>query len=103
MFTLQITTEEIEANIPKEVYLNQNYPNPFNPTTTIPFGLDVDSEVSLVVYDILGRKISTLLNKRMTAGTYNINYRAEHLASGIYFYRLQTDSQIYTERFTLIK
>ncbi|MEP0005380.1 MAG: DUF2341 domain-containing protein [Balneola sp.] len=102
-FTLQITTEEIEANIPKEVYLNQNYPNPFNPTTTIPFGLDVDSEVSLVVYDILGRKISTLLNKRMTAGTYNINYRAEHLASGIYFYRLQTDSQIYTERFTLIK
>lgn len=102
-FTLKITTEEIELNIPEKSFLSQNYPNPFNPTTTIPFGLDVDSEVSLVVYDILGRKISTLLNKRMTAGTYNINYRAEHLASGIYFYRLQTDSQIYTERFTLIK
>lgn len=102
-FTLKITTEEIELNIPEKSFLSQNYPNPFNPTTTIPFGLDVDSEVSLVVYDILGRKISTLLNKRMAAGTYNINYRAEHLASGIYFYRLQTDSQIYTKRFTLIK
>lgn len=102
-FTLKITTEEIELNIPEKSFLSQNYPNPFNPTTTIPFGLDVDSEVSLVVYDILGRKISTLINKRMVAGNYLINYKAMHLASGIYFYRLSTDSQIYTKRFTLIK
>lgn len=102
-FTLQITTEEIEANIPEEVYLNQNYPNPFNPSTSIPFGLDVDSKVKLEVFDILGRKVSTLVNENMTAGTYNINFQAQNLASGVYFYRLVTDSGVFTQRFTLIK
>lgn len=102
-FTLQITTEEIEANIPEEIFLNQNYPNPFNPSTNIPFGLDVESKVSLIVYDILGRKVSTLINRNMLAGTYNINFQAQNLASGVYFYRLITDSGILIQKFTLIK
>tara|TARA_R110001599_G_scaffold69410_3_gene195353 strand:- start:102724 stop:110232 length:7509 start_codon:yes stop_codon:yes gene_type:complete len=102
-FTLKITTEEIELNIPEQPFLSQNYPNPFNPTTTIPFGLDVDSQISLIVYDILGRKVATLIDGKRPAGVYNEVFIGSHLASGVYFYRLSTDSQIYTKRFTLIK
>jgi hypothetical protein len=102
-FTLKITTEEIELNIPEQPFLSQNYPNPFNPTTTIPFGLDVDSQVSLIVYDILGRKVATLIDGKRPAGVYYEIFIGSHLASGVYFYRLSTDSQIYTKRFTLIK
>ncbi len=102
-FTLQITTEEIEANIPETAFLNQNYPNPFNPKTTIPFGIDKDSEVTLEIFDILGRKISTVIDQRLTAGSYNISYQAQNLASGVYFYRLTTDSKTFIQKFTLIK
>jgi len=102
-FTLQITTEEIEANIPTEIYLNQNYPNPFNPSTTIPFGIDLDSYVNLTVYDVLGRKVSTLIDNNLTAGTYDITFQASNLASGVYFYRLTTGSKVLTQKFTLIK
>lgn len=102
-FTLQITTEEIEANIPTEIYLNQNYPNPFNPSTTIPFGIDVDSYINLTVYDVLGRKVSTLIDNNLTAGTYDITFQASNLSSGIYFYRLTTNSNTFVKKFTLIK
>lgn len=102
-FTLQITTEEIEANIPEQVYLNQNYPNPFNPETTIPFGIDIDSNVKLVVYDILGRKVATLVDKNLSAGNYNQPFKAQHLASGVYFYRLSTAQGVFVKKLTLIK
>tara|TARA_R110002124_G_scaffold286310_1_gene466825 strand:- start:200 stop:8185 length:7986 start_codon:yes stop_codon:yes gene_type:complete len=102
-FTLKISTEDIELNIPEEVFLNQNYPNPFNPTTTIPFGLNEDSNVRLVIYDVLGRKVTTLIDGRLTAGRYNPRFIANHLASGVYFYRLITDSKVLVEKFTLIK
>ena len=102
-FTLKITTEEIELNIPEEVFLAQNYPNPFNPSTTIPFGLNVDSKVNLVIYDILGRKVSTLVDKKLTAGSYDIIFQASNLSSGVYFYRLTTESRTVVKKFTLIK
>ena len=102
-FTLKVSTEEIELNVPEEVFLAQNYPNPFNPSTTIPFGLNADSKVSLIVYDILGRKVATLINGNLTAGMYNENFNASNLASGVYFYRLITDTDIKVQRFTLIK
>lgn len=102
-FTLKITTEEIEANIPDEIFLHQNYPNPFNPETTIPFGLDVDANVKLEIFDIIGRKISVVIDRRLTAGTYNISFQASNLSSGVYFYRLTTDSNTLVKKFTLIK
>ena len=102
-FTLLISTEQIELEVPEEVFLAQNYPNPFNPTTTIPFGIDEDADVSIIIYDILGRKVHTLVNKRLTAGTYDVTFQANHLASGVYFYRLITQSKVLVEKFTLIK
>ena len=102
-FTLKISTEQIERDVPEEVFLAQNYPNPFNPTTTIPFGLHEDSNVSLVIYDVLGRKVTTLIDGRLIAGRYNQRFIANHLASGVYFYRLITDSKVLVKKFTLIK
>jgi len=102
-FTLKITTEEIEANIPESVFLDQNYPNPFNPSTTIPFGLNNSSKVSLIVYDILGRKVATLIDRTLSAGTYSESFSASNLASGVYFYRLDTGSTVITKKLTLIK
>lgn len=102
-FTLEISTEYIEANVPEEVYLSQNYPNPFNPETKIPFGLDEDSNVELAVYDVLGRKVRTLISGRRTAGNYEVPFKALDLASGVYFYRLVTDKATFIKKFTLIK
>ncbi len=102
-FTLKISTEQIERDVPEEIFLDQNYPNPFNPSTTIPFGLNETSNVELVVYDILGRKVQTLVNSSMNPGKYNIRFDAGPMASGVYFYRLVTDNKVMTKRFTLIK
>lgn len=102
-FTLQISTSEIEANIPDQFYLEQNYPNPFNPKTTIPFGLSEESPVRLEIYDILGRKIQTLINDRLFAGRYNQPFDTNGLASGVYFYRLQTNQGTFINKMTLIK
>jgi hypothetical protein len=102
-FTLKITTEEIEASIPQFVYLNQNYPNPFNPSTTITFGLNAQSSVQLEVFDILGRKIKTLVNSELAPGNYVETLNATDLASGIYLYRLTTRQGVLTKRLTLIK
>ncbi len=102
-FTLKVSTEQIERDVPEEIFLSQNYPNPFNPTTTIPFGLNEDSNVELVVYDILGRKIRTLVDGLRTAGRYEIQFNSRELASGVYFYRLTTNSKVLLKKFTLIK
>ncbi len=102
-FTLKVSTEQIERDVPEEIFLDQNYPNPFNPSTTIPFGLNETSNVELVVYDILGRKVQTLVNSSMNPGRYNIRFDAGPMASGVYFYRLVTDTKVMTKRFTLIK
>ncbi len=83
---------EVDAGLPKQFALEQNYPNPFNPTTTIGYQLPVASEVSLKVYDVLGREVMTLVNGRQDAGAYNITLNAATLSSGIYFYRLQSSA-----------
>lgn len=102
-FTLKVSTEDIERDVPEEIFLSQNYPNPFNPTTLIPFGINEDSNVELIVYDILGRKVQTLVNGPRTPGRYEVRFNAGQLASGVYFYRLVTDSKVLVKRFTLIK
>lgn len=102
-FTLLITTEEIESNIPRSIYLEQNYPNPFNPTTKIPFGLDKDSDVTLEVFDILGRKVITLFSGQKVAGNHTVTFNTGNLSSGVYFYRLVTNSKVLVKKLTLIK
>ena len=91
------------VTIPKEFYLDQNYPNPFNPSTTIRFGLPRKSEVSLKIFDLLGREVGTLIDKTMTAGEYQVIFQAEGLPSGVYFYCLRTEGFSRVKKFTLLK
>lgn len=83
--------------------LNQNYPNPFNPTTTISFYLNQSAPVRLQIFDIHGRFIQTLIERKISAGEHSIQYNAGSLSSGTYIYRLQIGGTIKTKKMTLIK
>lgn len=88
---------------PEKISLAQNYPNPFNPSTNIDFSIPQTSHVELTVFDILGKKVATLINNRMSAGNHTIRFDASRLSSGVYFYRLYTGGQSITKKLTLIK
>ena len=88
---------------PKSFDLGQNYPNPFNPTTAIHFQIPVMDHVTLNVYDILGRELTTLMNEHKPAGNYTLNWNAENLPSGVYFYRLTSSSSSITKKMLLMK
>lgn len=92
-----------DSTVPLSFTLEQNYPNPFNPSTVISFNLPVASDVQLTVYDMLGRKVSTLINSKMQAGSQTFQFNASHLASGIYLYELKAGSVRLTQKMTLIK
>jgi hypothetical protein len=98
-----LPTVEVDAGLPRTFELAQNYPNPFNPTTAISYQLPVASEVSLKVYDLLGREVATLVNARQDAGRYSVLFKGAALASGMYFYRLQAGSFVETKKMMLVK
>ena len=83
--------------------LDQNYPNPFNPTTSIKFELPKSSHISLSVYDVLGREVSVLVNEKMEAGIHEVKFDGANVASGVYFYRLQTGDLVQSKRLLLLK
>ena len=89
--------------IPGEYRLLQNYPNPFNPATTITFDLPEQSRVELTVYNILGQQVAVLVNELRKAGRHQAVFDASGLSSGIYFYRLSTDTYTETRKMLLIK
>lgn len=93
----------ISSEIPTKYSLSQNYPNPFNPVTNISFDLLHTGNVSLAIYDILGREQNILLNKELKAGSYKYEWDASQYPSGIYFYRLRTKDFTETKRMILIK
>lgn len=107
--SLNITGIDDEDNeLPKDLTLSQNYPNPFNPTTAIKFtvpntGSYSNTPLRLVVYDILGREIKTLLNKAMLPGTYEINFNASGLPSGVYIYSLKSGTSTLSRKMLLLK
>jgi hypothetical protein len=96
-----IETENLE--IPDDYHLFQNYPNPFNPSTTIKFQLPVRSTVTLKIYDVLSNEVATLLNEDMESGSYNVEFNATNLASGIYFYRLKAGQYVQTKKMIFMK
>ena len=96
------------SNLPDNFTLSQNYPNPFNPTTTINYGLPKVSDVKLVVYDISGRTINTLVNTRMGAGYHKVVWNGKTgsgkpVASGVYIYRLELAGMSVTKKLTILK
>ncbi len=91
-------------NIIDGYILEQNYPNPFNPTTSIKFGFNDDTEVNLLVFDQVGNQVATLFNGKAQAGRiYNVEFNAAGLASGIYFYKLETPNKNEVRKMLLIK
>jgi flagellar hook assembly protein FlgD len=92
-----------EVNVPKEFVLGQNYPNPFNPMTTIDYSLPEKGYVSLKVYNLVGQEVATLVSKEMPAGSHRINWNAQNLPSGVYFYRITVGSYSNTDKMVLLK
>jgi hypothetical protein len=95
--------EEEEILIPFAYSLEQNYPNPFNPSTLISYQLPVGGNAAIKVYDVLGNEIATLVDEYKPAGKYELEFNAEKLASGIYFYQLKAGDFLQTRKMLLIK
>jgi len=91
-----------QESLPKSFMLYQNYPNPFNPVTVIRYQLSAAGNVTLKVYDIKGREISTLINERLQAGIYGVNYNAGNLPSGIYYYNLVINGELISSKKMLL-
>lgn len=100
-----IITVDVDEKLvlPTKFALTQNYPNPFNPRTKIKYSISERSKTTLKIFDILSRKISTLVNKQQPQGNYTVEFDGENLSSGIYFYRLQAGDFVETKKMILLK
>ncbi|MCU0344178.1 MAG: T9SS type A sorting domain-containing protein [Ignavibacterium sp.] len=99
-----------DKNPETDFILQQNYPNPFNPCTTIKYTIPnvtlsgvEGSRVQLKVYDVLGKEVATLVNEEKPAGSYEVDFNAAGLSSGIYFYKLTAGSFVETKKMTLLR
>jgi hypothetical protein len=90
--------------IPLTISLSQNYPNPFNPGTKINYSLGKSSDVRIIVYDALGREVSTLVSGNHTAGNYMTAFSSDYLSSGLYYYSMYIDGELYgSKKMVIIK
>lgn len=97
------TSDESNLNIPTEFNLEQNYPNPFNPSTVISYSIPQSSSVTLKVYDVIGNKVSSLVNQNQQAGKYDINFDASGLSNGVYFFTIIAGNFTSTKKMILMK
>lgn len=97
------TSVEGTSSQPLKFSLEQNYPNPFNPGTSIKFNLEKPGNAKIVIYDMLGREIKTLINKQMTAGEHEVYFNAENYSSGVYYYSLFSGNFVQTKKMILLK
>ena len=100
---LATDVEDIGFELPSQITLLQNYPNPFNPLTTFEYSINTAQHVRLAVYDVLGRQVALLVNDVQPASTYRMNFDANALSSGTYFYRLETPNTSLTRKMVLMK
>jgi photosystem II stability/assembly factor-like uncharacterized protein len=104
-----IGIKPIGSEVPENYFLSQNYPNPFNPSTKIKFSIPYypfewgKGDVKLVVYNILGKEISVLVNEQLSPGTYEVEWNGTNYPSGVYFYKLLTDTYSYTKKLVIAK
>ena len=94
--------DELEE-LPNHITLYQNYPNPFNPSTTIQFTISETNNVELSIYNVLGEKVTTIVDKELNAGRHKVEFNASRMSSGVYFYRLKTANKIISKKMLLIK
>jgi len=96
--------QQISAQLPKEYKLFQNYPNPFNPTTIINYELKITNYVKIIVYDILGKEVTKLVNQKQNPGAYQVDFSGINYSSGVYFYTLFIDNKIVdTKKMVLLR
>ena len=98
-----VDVHQISTVVPDQFSLYSNYPNPFNPSTMIKFDIAKSSDTKLRIFDMLGKEVSLLVNKTLVAGQYAVDFHAENLPSGVYFYRLETPDFVMTKRMMLVK
>ena len=103
IINILVGVESESETLPKKINLSQNYPNPFNPNTTISFSIPDESFVSLIVYDILGKEIKSLVSEKKTPGVYKIEFGSNKLPSGIYFFKLVVGDHIEIRKAVLLK
>lgn len=103
--SLKIPTsvEQLSEILPTEFALMQNYPNPFNPSTTIRYDVPKETNVTLKIYDIMGREVAELVNQRHDAGAYQIAWNANGMTSGVYFYRISAGDFTSVRKLILMK
>ncbi|HRP92386.1 MAG TPA: T9SS type A sorting domain-containing protein, partial [Ignavibacteriaceae bacterium] len=94
---------EVEISLPLEYSLEQNYPNPFNPTTTISYSIPSDNFVTIRLYDVLGNEVITLVNEQKQAGKYEMLFNASNIASGVYYYQINSGTFTQTRKLMLLK
>lgn len=99
----QTTSIQPAIGVPARTGLSQNFPNPFNPATTITYNLQNSAEVTLSVYDILGREVAVLMREKKTPGTHEVKFDGSGLPSGVYFYRLQAGDFMATRKLILLR
>ncbi len=98
-----VPIERNESALPLTTRLKENYPNPFNPATTIQYDLARPGHVTLMVYNILGQKVATLLDKYERAGSYYIRFNGQNMSSGVYFVVMKTANRLQTQKIMLLK
>jgi hypothetical protein len=98
-----IGIQPISSEIPASFSLSQNYPNPFNPNSKIKFQIAKSGDAKLVVFDMLGREVATIVNENLNPGTYEVDFDGSKLSSGVYFYKLTAGSYSETRKMSLIK
>ncbi len=99
----QIGLNPVNEIVPEEYNLLQNYPNPFNPATNISFDIPKAAVTKLVIYNIQGREVGILVNEYLKPGSYKVDFFADYLSSGIYFYKIISGSYIQTKKMILLK
>lgn len=102
-FTISPITGIVNEDIPIEFNLEQNFPNPFNPSTKIRYALPSQSKVNLTIFNLLGQKVETIVDEICPAGFYEVNWKANHYASGIYFYRIIAGEYVQTKKMIILK
>jgi photosystem II stability/assembly factor-like uncharacterized protein len=97
------SVETKKANVVSKYKLNQNYPNPFNPTTKISYQIPTSSNVKITIYDLLGNEVAEIINENKNAGYYEVDFEANNLSSGVYFYQIATGNFIQSKKMILLR